>query len=889
MVLLLGGQPRFLMVRSVCFWWIALIVTGTDGSSFVRAPVQRGQNQTIRTTSRLETTTTSINDKNTLLQDSTTRTTTTLLPVGDVNLLVVTDVHSWVAGHNVQHEPYWNVDYGTLLSFYETLQAQIPNLVLVMNGDFMDGTGLGLHVDRLFPILERMPFAALNLGNHEVLRNDHLQAMRDKGFLDHWQGTYLTSNTLWTDTRRPIGHRYTYLTVPQSQSQSPASSSSSSRPNTVLVFGFLYNMKNACSAATVERVQDVVQQEWFRTVLLADPEQEAVLSSPEQGSPTTTPLVRPYHAILVLAHMDYQDPLLDVIRRAIRTITQNDQVPIQFLAGHSQVRGHAVLDEWSTVVEAGHFLDTIGFVSFPTLSSPITTNNKNHTVQQQQELLEDEDDTVPDVDEEQSLDSNTTMANDPSLGTNTKFRHVFLDANEQVLRNALFGGSGVDGDLDSSSNNTKTASGTSVSSTDFSTGRGRALSHFIQGTRLSMGLTQIVGCSGGPYSLSLPLDDPRSLWGLYVREVLPHALQNNRSRILVQRTRGSLRYDLFTGPITVDDAIAISPMHDRIVRVLDRVETLELLTLLHKLQVSAPDDLYPHLPRYAIAPWPHPLHGRPLHTFELYTMESNWPAIQQALMELSQVDNSSWFATDWTTFSPSLYRLGKKCKSIQTSHGVWVDFFQDKWPCQFPNHDGTNNNNNNNGDDKFNQQLLIWLCVLTALMGVAHYYSWLYQHHHPQDPSNHEAFRTTERSRNYIRMAGVTARRRRHHHHYYNNNNSKKTPSPPPGWKRLQVPSPMASSTQKEQGSVMHADKEQEFHHHGGNLIASSSLSSSSSRSPSPTHKSRRHRTKTNKGRSSGLLNATETTVLLQASPREDDHRPSSRRLYHATDETRNS
>lgn len=57
-------------------------------------------------------------------------------------MFVVTDVHSWVAGHG-RHEAD-DADYGDVLSFYQLLKQQNPkrDIFFVMNGDFMDGTGL---------------------------------------------------------------------------------------------------------------------------------------------------------------------------------------------------------------------------------------------------------------------------------------------------------------------------------------------------------------------------------------------------------------------------------------------------------------------------------------------------------------------------------------------------------------------------------------------------------------------------------------------------------------------------------------------------------------------------------------------------------------------------
>ena len=53
------------------------------------------------------------------------RITTTLasevdLPFGDINVLVVTDVHSHIGGH--QHEKDKGADYGDILSFHERLK-----------------------------------------------------------------------------------------------------------------------------------------------------------------------------------------------------------------------------------------------------------------------------------------------------------------------------------------------------------------------------------------------------------------------------------------------------------------------------------------------------------------------------------------------------------------------------------------------------------------------------------------------------------------------------------------------------------------------------------------------------------------------------------------------
>ena len=69
-----------------------------------------------------------------------------MLPFGDINVIILTDVHSFVGGHSSVHEPNLNADYGHVLSFFQHVQNEIGavngNVFLVNNGDFMDGTGL---------------------------------------------------------------------------------------------------------------------------------------------------------------------------------------------------------------------------------------------------------------------------------------------------------------------------------------------------------------------------------------------------------------------------------------------------------------------------------------------------------------------------------------------------------------------------------------------------------------------------------------------------------------------------------------------------------------------------------------------------------------------------
>mmetsp|Transcript_200 Transcript_200/g.190 ORF Transcript_200/g.190 Transcript_200/m.190 type:complete len:692 (-) Transcript_200:36-2111(-) len=268
------------------------------------------------------------------------------LPFNDINILVVTDVHSWVASQK-RHKSQYNVDYGMVVSFYEQLipKNSQQNLFFVMNGDFMDGTGLSTHPpEHLVDILKKMPFDAINVGNHELYFNSTVEFMKQKdGFAEHFGDKYVTSNVFFNPggdyKMLPLGGRNRYHVM-----EGPSAR--------VLVFGFLYDMVDHCPMVVVERVEETVEQEWFR-----------------QALQNTN-----YDAILCLSHMDVEDDLIYLLLHKIRSIINDSDMPIHFITGHTHYRGFKELnngtayalnkERLATSFEAGHYLDTIGFLSF---------------------------------------------------------------------------------------------------------------------------------------------------------------------------------------------------------------------------------------------------------------------------------------------------------------------------------------------------------------------------------------------------------------------------------------------------------------------------------------------------------------------------------------------
>eukprot|EP00299_Pterocystis_sp_00344_P017321 c8680_g1_i2.p1 GENE.c8680_g1_i2~~c8680_g1_i2.p1 ORF type:complete len:612 (+),score=133.42 c8680_g1_i2:323-2158(+) len=270
-------------------------------------------------------------------------------PWGDINILMLTDVHSWVSSHfRPDNSPLLTADMGDVLSLIEHLQsdaaARGTDLFIVDNGDIVDGTGVSdataVRGVALFPLLKELPYDALNIGNHELYSEATIRGILEpNGYADHFRGKYLTSNVILSDTKQPIGIRSSVLV--------------GSRTGTRLVaFGFLYNMLDASPAVTVLPVQEVVQTEWFVAALQQD-----------------------VQAVLVLAHMDLQNDLLFVILEKIREV-KGSTFPVLFVTGHSHYRGFAQFDSHAVSIEAGRFLDTVGFASITLTPEKVITSHR---------------------------------------------------------------------------------------------------------------------------------------------------------------------------------------------------------------------------------------------------------------------------------------------------------------------------------------------------------------------------------------------------------------------------------------------------------------------------------------------------------------------------------
>mmetsp|Transcript_121331 Transcript_121331/g.181243 ORF Transcript_121331/g.181243 Transcript_121331/m.181243 type:complete len:698 (+) Transcript_121331:133-2226(+) len=387
------------------------------------------------------------------------------LPFGDINVVVLTDVHSFVGGH--RHDPTANANYGDVLSFYEHLKeysdAQGQDLWFVMNGDWMHGTGLALdgNAENIMPILKRMPWDAVTLGNHESYSQAVVELMKEE-MLPTFEGRYLTSNVKETATNEPFGEHYTIL---------------EGTNNRLMVFGFLYNHCEPSNSLKVKRVQEAVQQEWF-TKALEDEE---------------------YDAIMVLAHMGFDSSYVTHILNAIREVVGKD-MPVQFITGHTHVRAEQKVDLWSHAFEAGAFLDTVGFVSFPNHARAAETR--------------------------------------PGLAASL-FQFQFMDGSVHNLTAAL----------------------QIEPADDFTTENGASLTEMIKETREKLALTQVVACPPHDYFRDVPIHGHNSMWDLWRNHAAREQILKRDPWSVMMVSKDAVRHDIrgSLGDIELDDVVAIAP------------------------------------------------------------------------------------------------------------------------------------------------------------------------------------------------------------------------------------------------------------------------------------------------------------------------------------------
>jgi 2',3'-cyclic-nucleotide 2'-phosphodiesterase (5'-nucleotidase family) len=391
------------------------------------------------------------------------------------------------------------------------------------------------------------------------------------GFIDWWGHRHLSSNIGMTGTNEPLSNQYMILEGKNSR---------------ILVFGFIYYLKDPSDEVTVYDPADVTKEDWFKVALQANT----------------------YDAILVMAHMGTNDESVATIRNAIREIV-GDQMPIQFVCGHTHLRRYAQIDPLSKAVEAGKYLDTIGFVSFPNLQSV--------------EMIPPGDDSID------------------------LFQHVFLDANVNMLKYAL-----------------------DESGKGFATTDGQALQEFIQQTQNILGLDKVLGCSPADYFMNRSIHENDSLWKIYRDKVVPTQLERdpdaNRAILVSQ---ASWRYDIVLGENAYDDVVAISPFNEP-VYFIGKMPCQVVLDLNETLNANTTNNFYEVLPAYILAGTVKPGEDCELfsHHFELSAIFHDLMTLHPAVSFIAKATNLT-STTIWTDFVEEEW----PCAGQKGVHIPWLD------------------------------------------------------------------------------------------------------------------------------------------------------------------------------------------------------------------------
>ncbi|KAK9456738.1 Metallo-dependent phosphatase-like protein [Dipodascopsis uninucleata] len=401
---------------------------------------------------------------------------------GQLNFISTTDTHGWLAGHVLQ--PSYAADWGDYASFIEhchrIADEKGVDLIVIDDGDQHDGNGLS---DATFPngqisqqVLMMAPIDLMSIGNHELYKCEVTQQTYDM-LAPHFDGRYLTSNVeikLSNGTWVHIGKRsYRFKTKNQGID--------------IMAFGFLFDFKLNCDNSRVTDVEDVVHQSWFQAAIR------------EPG----------IDMFIVFGHYPIRFwPEMWAIHKAIRAVHKT--IPIHYFGGHSHVRDYTVLDSRAAALQAGRFLETIGWASVNGLQPGVPENS-------------------------------------PEYGKALKFTRRYLDFNPYSLS--------------FQSNTTLGPDGT------FMTEKGKQISKVIADYRLELNLTYAFGCVPRDYLLEkAKYPGPNSLLSLLEEEVL-HRLESSekvyqdKSRLIFINS-GSLRYDMYGGVFTLDSSFIVSPFEN---------------------------------------------------------------------------------------------------------------------------------------------------------------------------------------------------------------------------------------------------------------------------------------------------------------------------------------
>ncbi|KAK7472228.1 hypothetical protein VKT23_000349 [Stygiomarasmius scandens] len=262
---------------------------------------------------------------------------------GELNFIHTTDTHGWLLGHQKTSfpEPNYSGTLGDFASFVSHMKdialEKDVDLLLIDSGDLHDGTGLsdgfppgGVDAHDSNQFLKQLPYDVMAIGNHELYIYANTLDMHTN-FAPALNGRYLSSNVNITTVDAnnntidvPVGERFAKFTTRKGKK--------------VTAFGVLFDFTSNDHNTTVQKVADLVKEEWFASAIEEEPD-----------------------FFLLVGHMPVQRDNWPLVFNAIRAV--HPETPIFIFGGHTHIRDCVQLDDRSMSLESGRYMETVGWMS----------------------------------------------------------------------------------------------------------------------------------------------------------------------------------------------------------------------------------------------------------------------------------------------------------------------------------------------------------------------------------------------------------------------------------------------------------------------------------------------------------------------------------------------
>ncbi|KAF7590867.1 hypothetical protein BBP40_002281 [Aspergillus hancockii] len=428
------------------------------------------------------------------------------LPWGKMNFIHTTDTHGWLEGH--MNERNYGGDWGDFVSFVKRMRDKADDLkvdlLVVDTGDLHDGNGLSDISDPKGAVSDsifaNVEYDLLTIGNHGVQLLKEAKNIQ-ANISKIYADRYLTSNVYISGKgEEQIGVPYRHFTTKYG--------------TRVMAFGILYDDGNNDQSIKIETAKQMMERSWFTEAMKKEVDLYVILghgSLRNNSDPTKKS-----------AFLDFEQEL----RKKLKTAGK--EIPIQLLGGHTHIRDFRCFDELTSGLQSGKYGDTVGWLALD-----------NFDIRHWQGATSLKDVPTP----TKTCPARTKPANPETTPSNVPLLdRRYLDWNVRTFMYHAVG-----------PNESNTAK--------FDTPLGRKVTRDIDFARHALNLTYHLGCAKETWCLWCT--DKKNIMTLakpaVLETVVNESLSNHRAVII---TGTSFRYDLFQGPFTLGDALAVVPFTD---------------------------------------------------------------------------------------------------------------------------------------------------------------------------------------------------------------------------------------------------------------------------------------------------------------------------------------